>query len=94
MTVQQIENTLYNLRYTIEGQRHIYGNDGKIRVRIGRELAAWINGYNKMYIMNYADGTMEKTIFGYPLEIDYENPMCLEVCVIDPIYVDGVINEK
>lgn len=88
MTAQQIENTLYNLRYTIEKQRHIYGNDNKIRVRIGRELAAWIRGYNKMYIMNYPDGTTKKTIFGYPLEIDYENPMCLEVCVVEPVYVD------
>lgn len=89
MTVQEIENTLYNLRYTIEKQRHLCIDDNKISVRIGRELMAWINGYNKYLIMNYSESAEKKTIFGYQVEIDYDNTMCLEVHVIEGVYVDG-----
>lgn len=94
MTVQEIENTLYNLRYTTEKQRHLYGNDNKIRVRMGIELINQITAYNKMYVTNFEERVEEKTVFGYPLEIDYKNPMCLEVCVVEPIHVEGVKNEK
>lgn len=88
MTVKEISKTLDMLHNSIEYQRHVNGNDDKIRVRIGRELAAWINGYATHLIINHADDTVRKSIFGYPMEIDNENPMCLEVCVVEsvPVY--------
>ena len=87
MKAQEIENTLYNLRYTLEKQRHIYGNENKITVRIGCGLAAWIRGYNKELILNYREPENYKSIFGYPVEIDYVNPMCLEVHFIEQVHV-------
>ena len=87
MTVKEIENTLYNLQYTINRQRHLTIDDNKIIVRMGRELVAWINGYNNYLIMNYSESTEKKTIFGYPLEIDYENSMRLEVHLVEQVHV-------
>lgn len=88
MTVKEIENTLLNLRYAIEEKRHLVLDDNEIRLRIGRELLAWFNGYNSCLIMNYADSTQHKTIYGYPIEIEYEKTMCLEVHIVYsvPIY--------
>ena len=88
MTTKEIEKTLGLLRYNIAYQRHVTGNYDKIRVRMGRELAAWIKGYVIGLIINNEDDTKSKTIFGCPLEIDNENPMCLEVLIVEsiPIY--------
>ena len=88
MTAKEIEKTLNMLHFIIREKRHSFLDDKKIRVRMGRELAAWINGYNRDLIMNIADSTIQKTIFGYPLEINLENPMGLEVLIVEnvPIY--------
>ena len=90
MKAQEIEGTLSNLQYIINIQRCKTIDESKIKVRMGRELAAWIRGYNRGLIMNYSEPTEYKTILGYPLEIDNENVMCLEVALIEKVHVEGV----
>ena len=88
MTAKEIDKTLNKLHYTIDYQRHVLGNDEKIRVRIGRALLAWINCYTSGLIWNYSNAIEEKTIWGFPLEVDNVNPMCCEVLIVEsvPIY--------
>ena len=90
MKTEQIETILSCLQYTIAKQRSLTLNDDNIRVRMGRELAAWINGYNRSLLAFNYEPTEYKTIFGYPLEIDNANPMCLEVELVEKIYIKGV----
>ena len=87
MKAQEITNTIGKLCETIQKERHLYGNYD-LRVRIGRELLAWIAVYDSGAIINYDDHTKGKTIFGCPIEINLENTMCLEVHVVRfvPIY--------
>lgn len=94
MTAKEIEKTLGMLRDVISKQRHVYGVDDKIEIHIGRELAAWIRGYSVLLIWNYNEGgTTKKTLFGYPVNIVYDNPMCLEVHIVEkvPIYKESEV---
>ena len=93
MTEKEIAKTLELLKYNIDYQRYENGKDDKIRVRMGRELAAWINGYVANLIINHTDNTRSKTIFGYPLEIDNDKTMCLEVLIVEnvPIYRESEV---
>lgn len=88
MNNTEISKTLNMLRNIIDMKIYELGvDDDKIRVRIGREVMAWMNGYNRELI-ECAAITEYKTIFGYPIEIEYDNPMCLEVHIVEkvPIY--------
>lgn len=86
MTVQEINNTLNKLHYTLMKREH-ETNYGEIRVRIGRELLRRLfeNIINKP--INYIDSTEAGTIFGHPLEIAYDNPMCLEILVVEKVTI-------
>lgn len=64
------------------------------RVRIGYKLCSMITDYLSGYVVC---GSRENiTIFGVPVEIDFNNPMLLEVASVEkiligqePIYFDG-----
>ena len=88
MNDKEIATTLNRLNDIIELKKHELGIEHEqIRVRIGRELMAWIRGYIDNFI-SCTYKTQQTTIFGYPIEIEYENPMCLEVHIVEsvPIY--------
>lgn len=94
MTEQKLSKIIKRLIYTIEDQRCRGVCDSKIRVRIGRELLAWIMGMSGVGLSNEdikkyeendtLDGNI-MTIYGYPMEIDNERSMCLEVLVVEDI---------
>lgn len=94
MTEQKLSKIIKRLIYTIEEQRCRGVCDSKIRVRIGRELLAWIMGMSGVGLSNEdikkyeendtLDGNI-MTIYGYPMEIDNERSMCLEVLVVEDI---------
>lgn len=94
MTEQKLSKIIKRLIYTIEDQRCRGVCDSKIRVRIGRELLAWIIGMsgvglsNEDIKKNKEDDTLDgniMTIYGYPMEIENERSMCLEVLVVEDI---------
>lgn len=94
MTEQKLSKIIERLNYTIEYQRCRGVCDSKIRVRIGRELLAWIMGMSgvglsnediKKYEGDYTLKGNTMTIYGYPMEIDNERSMCLEVLVVEDI---------
>ena len=90
MTAQEINNTLNKLHYTLMKREHetYYG---EIRVRIGRELLRRLFENIINQPINYIDCTEAGTIFGHPLEIAYDNPMCLEIHVVEkvPVYEES-----
>lgn len=91
MNDKEIATTLNMLNSIADMKRYELGVDhDKIRVRIGSELMAWINRYinNLLYCSKM---TKCNAIFGYPVEIEYDNPMCLEVHIVEtvPIYKEG-----
>lgn len=88
MTGKEIEKTLDRLLLVIEYHQHVDGNDDRIRVRMGKELAERIKRHYIDWVIDNADYTGNETIFGYPLEIDDANPMCLEVLTVErvPVY--------
>lgn len=96
MTAKEIEKTLGMLRDVISKQRHVYGVDDKIEIHIGRNLAAWIRGYNEALIWNCYDGTVKKTLFGYPVIVVNDNPMCLEVHIVEkvPLYKESEVGNE
>ena len=94
MTEQKLSKIIERLIYTIEYQRCRGVCDSKIRVRIGRELLAWIMGMSGVGLSNVDIKKNEEndtlkgntmTIYGYPMEIDHERSMCLEVLVVEDI---------
>ena len=91
MTKQDIENTLDKIHYGIRLQELKKDDSDEIRVRIGRELIGWINGYDVNLIQGYTAITDYKTIWGYPVEIEHNNAMCIEVHIVKklPIYKDN-----
>ena len=91
MKKNELDETLYILRDKLAYERYVKGNGDKIRVRMGRELATYVRGYTTPLIINHADETQSKSIFGYPLEIDNVNTMCLEVHIVEnvPIYKES-----
>ena len=90
MTAQEINNTLNKLHYTLIEREH-KTNYGEIRVRIGRELLTRLFGYIINQPIKYIDSTESGTIFGHPLEIAYDNPICLEIHVVEkvPVYEES-----
>lgn len=91
MNDETIKKTLNKMCMTIDDKKHQGVDDGKIRVRMGKHLATRI-----MLTYNMTLVTSEmNTILGYPIEIDYDNPMCLEVHIVEkvPIVKVGVIDE-
>lgn len=94
MTEQKLSKIIERLIYTIEYQRCRGVCDSKIRVRIGRELLAWMIRMSGVRLSNVdikkneendtLDGNI-MTIYGYPMEIDNERSMCLEVLVVEDI---------
>jgi hypothetical protein len=93
MTVKEIKYTLDYLRNTIAYQRYGKGNDGKIRVRMGIDLARWIKTYYSYYYIYKTGDPAINSIFGCPLEIDDANPMCLEVLIVErvPVYRESEV---
>lgn len=91
MTTKNVENTLKNLEATVKEMRL----QGKAvnRVRIGVELMQILESYNYTIIKYFGARTIKRTIMGLPIDIDFEEPMCLEVCTTERVYVEGVRNE-
>lgn len=85
MNDNDISATLNILLATIESKRYELGiDDSKIKVRMGRHLAFQImNSLTDKY--TYDRRLDESSIFGYPLEIEYNNPMCLEVHIVEKV---------
>lgn len=92
MNKTDIIRTLDALRNVINFQTEILEvPDHNIRIRIGKKLIEDIKiCINTMYYINPMQTT---TIFGYPVEIDYDKPMCLEVHIVEsvPIYLESDI---
>ena len=86
MTKEEIKNTLYKLENDLWHISNLTSGYDEIRVRIGRRLATQIMRNFKGKIYCYADEV--NTIMGYPLEIEYENDMCLEILTVTkvPLY--------
>jgi hypothetical protein len=81
-----ITATLGVLMGCIEIKKHELGIDeSKLKVRMGRKLADVILNFDLYLVRPFI--TKETTIFGIPLEIDYNDDMCLEVHIIEKVPV-------
>lgn len=94
MNDKELSTILNILLHTIESKKYELGIvDDKIKVRMGRHLATQIIRSLNSCITFTCDTDSANAIFGYPLEIEYNDPMCLEVHIVEkvPIYKEGEI---
>lgn len=89
MTKQDIENTLDKLYYQLKLQELKKDDRDEIRVRMGRRLATQI--ICNLDSVIYCNVDEINTIMGYPLELEYNNDMCIEIHIVKklPIYKDN-----
>lgn len=91
VNVKEVIHTLNMLQNIIDMKIYETGvDDSKIKVRMGRKVMAWL--IHNSSLIECAAITEYKAIFGYPIEIDYDNPMCLEVHIVEkvPIIISEV----
>lgn len=85
MTKTAIDATLSNLRHAVA--RNKRGSNKELRVRIGCTLAYLIELHHSGLIKNYRDPFKHSEIYGLPVDIDFNNIMCLEVASVEKVLV-------
>ena len=79
-----IQKTLDKLSEIIENKVCSGVDNGNIKVRMGKQIAIEIlSHYNPVVISS----NEMNSIFGYPIEIDYVDDMCLEVHTVDKVII-------
>lgn len=91
MTMQEIHYTL-DMLYKVISKIRLEGLcDKEIKINMGRQIYTEFSAYKKELYMFYTGEPKSPTIWGYPVNVVCENPMLLEVCVVEsvPIYKES-----
>lgn len=96
MTREEINKTLDMLYNITKKQIHEKGADpDAIEIYIGIDLLRHIEIYVAGVVIYYA---LEQTttLMGYPVNVVYDNPMCLEVHIVEkvPIYKESEVGNE
>ena len=95
MTRKEINKTISMLKHIINKQMYVKGADADtIEISIGIDLLRHIEAYITGVVTYYASELEKTRLMGYPVNVVYNNPMCLEVHIVEkvPIYRESEVD--